>query len=313
MRRVNSAKPIWQKTTATSSMPLQRVKNNDIEATLPNIDEPTILRNAEERKLIAEAKSITRARSARRVQSATQRTDFTSGHKSQQSLPTLTKNKRPESGRSSAADKKESQGTMNEFISMKKQMFRVELANTQIKKEISQIVSKTASRKEALEQSTRELEADKLDLHKHIERNKKEKKEKEEELKLKEKEKNAKIEELSKLDQQINETQKRITKNFEFLELSRKYRRFIEVVAGKDAQENRNHQKRELYRQQRDEWVLSKRYKDPEMLKVIFEYPDIFPQESIDEINKIMKILKETGSLETDQDIEGKENLADNS
>ena len=89
LRRINSAKPIWQKKTATSSMPLQRVRDHDIEPTLTNMDEPTILHNAEERKLIAEAKSITRARSARRVQSATQRTDYTSATKSQGSLPPI--------------------------------------------------------------------------------------------------------------------------------------------------------------------------------------------------------------------------------
>lgn len=50
---------------------------------------------------------------------------------------------------------------MNEFINQKKQMFRVELANIEISKEIIEIEKKTVDRKQALQYSTTELETDK--------------------------------------------------------------------------------------------------------------------------------------------------------
>lgn len=47
-------------------------------------------------------------------------------------------------------------------------MFRVELANTEIRKEIIEIEKKTVDRKTALISSTQELETDKQELMTHM-------------------------------------------------------------------------------------------------------------------------------------------------
>lgn len=77
MRRVNSAKPIWLKTTATTSAPLQKVRDEDIEASKANPDAPTCSYNAKQRAAVQLAKEIAKSRvqfpgERRRVQSARQ-------------------------------------------------------------------------------------------------------------------------------------------------------------------------------------------------------------------------------------------------
>jgi len=46
--------------TATSSQPLQRVRDDDIDPAIPNQEQPVVLRNASERNLIADAIKITK-------------------------------------------------------------------------------------------------------------------------------------------------------------------------------------------------------------------------------------------------------------
>ncbi len=52
LRRINSAKPIWLKTTATSHAPLQRVRDDDITPEKPKVEAPIYSYNATTRGLI---------------------------------------------------------------------------------------------------------------------------------------------------------------------------------------------------------------------------------------------------------------------
>ncbi len=59
--------------------------------------------------------------------------------------------------------------TIEEFITQKRQMFRVELSKETLQKEIDSLDQQTNKRKLALKQSGIELDVDKKDLHIFVE------------------------------------------------------------------------------------------------------------------------------------------------
>lgn len=121
---------IWDKKTATSRMPLKRVKDKDI---LPaQSDESLYNFNVAQRGAISAAVSIAKSR----VQ--------------------FTREQRPQN--------------INEFIDQKKDMFLVELAHNTIVKEIDQLQKKKDATSAALEDSKTNLQEDSVKLIEFIEK-----------------------------------------------------------------------------------------------------------------------------------------------
>lgn len=102
-RRINSAKPIWQKTTASSAAPLQRCGSITPEK-IDSEKQPRLF-SAKQKSTLQLAMVITKNR--------------------------LQSHNRAQSARSKAVD------TMQEYIQQKKEMFRVDLADREIKAKIS--------------------------------------------------------------------------------------------------------------------------------------------------------------------------------
>ncbi len=113
-------------------------------------------------------------------------------------------------------------------------MCRVELANTELLLEIENLDKKAQQRKQALIQSTKELDDDKKDIISFMEKNKKTKHNKELEEKAKIKEKVENEERLRSLDEQIQEKQSEIERNRDVLNGFNSYKEFIRSLTSKE-------------------------------------------------------------------------------
>ena len=121
---------IWDKKTATSRMPLKRVKENDIPP-LQNDETVNYNFNQTQRGIISNAMHIAKSR----VQ--------------------FPRESRPQN--------------INEFVDQKKEMFLVEMAYNTIKEEITELKMKTDRKYTALQESDATLEKDNIKLVKFIE------------------------------------------------------------------------------------------------------------------------------------------------
>lgn len=93
--------------------------------------------------------------------------------------------------------------TMQEYISQKKEMFRVDLADREIRAKIQALDQQVHSRKQALQQSSVELDEDRKQLMAFVEQKNEQKRQVENEEKLKVREKNDNEEHLRVLENQI--------------------------------------------------------------------------------------------------------------
>ena len=107
--------------------------------------------------------------------------------------------------------------TMEEFISQKRQMFRVELSKETLQKEIDKLDSQTSKRLQALVGSAQELEIDKRDLHLFVEQSNRDRIEKENEEKRLVKEKKDKEDKEHALNSEIQQLSSEIDKNKDLL------------------------------------------------------------------------------------------------
>lgn len=217
------------------------------------------------------------------MQSASNRTECTAAETQRPQSTTRSKFSRQRnlpvaivSAKKSARENKpEAVDTMNEFINQKKQMFRVELANIEISKQIIEIEKKTVDRKQALKFSTDELETDKQELMFHMSSNKDEQRRKDFEEKQKQKEKSDYEDKLRAQDNRIMELQSEIEKKQELLFSLEKNKKFVQSLAQDEANKEII-RKAEMREEIKKRWVERVKH-DNYMDEIIFGYADIFP------------------------------------
>ena len=124
--------------------------------------------------------------------------------------------------------------TMEEFISQKRQMFRVELSKETLQKEIDKLDSQTSKRLQALVGSAQELEIDKRDLHLFVEQSNRDRIEKETEEKRLVKEKKVKEDKEHALNSEIQQLSSEIDKNKDLLLTCNELKLFMLELSDQD-------------------------------------------------------------------------------
>lgn len=124
--------------------------------------------------------------------------------------------------------------TMEEFISQKRQMFRVELSKETLQKEIDKLDSQTSKRLQALVGSAQELEIDKRDLHLFVEQSNRDRIEKENEEKRLVKEKKDKEDKEHALNSEIQQLSSEIDKNKDLLLTCNELKLFMLELSDQD-------------------------------------------------------------------------------
>lgn len=124
--------------------------------------------------------------------------------------------------------------TMEEFISQKRQMFRVELSKETLQKEIDKLDNQTSKRLQALVGSAQELEIDKRDLHLFVEQSNKDRIEKENEEKRLFKEKKDKEDKEHALNSEIQQLSSEIDKNKDLLLTCNELKLFMLELSDQD-------------------------------------------------------------------------------
>lgn len=190
---------IWDKKTATSRQPLQRVKDNDIPPA--QLDDNATSGggagtnhfsfNTEQRGYISSAMHIAKSR----VQFS----------REQQMRPQ----------------------NIKEFVDQKKEMFLVELSYNTVKKEIEELDHKQSRKKTAIETSQVQLEKDGLKLMKYIEKDQIKTSKKEKKAKQAMKDAQLLNEESKDLENKINNVRSEINKNKDILFALEDHKRFL--------------------------------------------------------------------------------------
>lgn len=124
--------------------------------------------------------------------------------------------------------------TMEEFITQKRQMFRVELSKETLQKEIDKLDNQTSKRLQALVGSAQELEIDKRDLHLFVEQSNKDRIEKENEEKRLVKEKKDKEDKEHALNSEIQQLSSEIDKNKDLLLTCNELKLFMLELSDQD-------------------------------------------------------------------------------
>lgn len=136
--------------------------------------------------------------------------------------------------------------TMEEFISQKRQMFRVELSKETLQKEIDKLDNQTSKRQLALIGSAQELEADKRDLHLFVEKSNKDRIEKEQLEKQLIKDKKEKEDKIYALNSEIQQLNSEIDKNKDMLQTYNELKLFMLELSDQDFLKEQQQKKAQL-------------------------------------------------------------------
>lgn len=136
--------------------------------------------------------------------------------------------------------------TIEEFISQKRQMFRVELSKETLQKEIDKLDNQTSKRQLALIGSAQELEADKRDLHLFVEKSNKDRIEKEQLEKQLIKDKKEKEDKIYALNSEIQQLNSEIDKNKDMLQTYNELKLFMLELSDQDFLKEQQQKKAQL-------------------------------------------------------------------
>ena len=196
---------------------------------------------------------------------------------------------------------------MFEYIDQKKEMFRVQLAQNTISKQIVNLDQKQAQRKKALHQSHVDLETDKREVIEFVQQQNISKQSKEEREKELVKERQKLDEEIRQNEMQMQSMRTEIEKDKETLQILRDYREFVLKLTPTDERREIIAEQQEKLRRVKRSWIEKVKVSDF-MDNIIFDEGEILG----DDYKVLHNILTKSAKTHTLSTTEASHMLAPN-